>query len=223
MILHFCPANGEGASLALRQAQLFESIGGRSVITSYDPAFAKLSDGRKVEYHKGGKWEVALRVLGPKPDADYIALWDDDIDPTHFDPGLFLSIMRANELDVAQPSIKSVGEFITHPITAWRDPVELSRHAGKQVVGRLTSFVEIMVPVFTRQAWTEICQYIPDAGFSGWGLDYVPFRRRGIVDATPVNHTRRPQSTGKADLGNFMRKHYFMTYHPAQHGYLAPP
>jgi hypothetical protein len=57
-------------------------------------------------------------------------------------------------------------------------------------VGRLTNFVEIMVPVFTRDSWAEFCSYLSPASLLGWGMDSLLLGRKGIVDSMHVVHTR---------------------------------
>ena len=64
-----------------------------------------------------------------------------------------------------------------------------------------------MAPVFTREAWQEFYAYLDPENRSGWGYDYIPLGRKGIVDALPVVHTRPVQSinsTSEKDLGKFL-------------------
>jgi hypothetical protein len=97
-----------------------------------------------------------------------------------FDPLRFVRIMQANRLEMAQPAIHSP-HGLSHAITRhrpcpppWRDPDGVT---VLPVVGRLTNFVEIMAPVFSRQAWREFYSYLDPANQSGWGYDYIPLGR----------------------------------------------
>jgi hypothetical protein len=105
--------------------------------------------------------------------------------------------MRLNRLDMAQPAIESPFGVV-HEITARRPspPPRLGPNGSpaRTIVGRLTNFVEIMAPVFTREAWREFYGYLDPENQSGWGYDYIPLARKGIVDALPVIHTRPFQS-----------------------------
>jgi Protein of unknown function (DUF707) len=138
----------------------------------------------------------------------------------------FAGIMRANRLDMAQPSIQSP-HGLSHAITKhrpcqapWRDPDGKTVHP---VVGRLTNFVEIMAPVFTREAWREFYGYLDSENRSGWGYDYIPLGRRGIVDAMPVVHTRAVQSINGAsetEIRRFLDDQGLFRYAPTDQGWL---
>jgi len=71
----------------------------------------------------------------------------------------------------------------------------ISHHVTKQVTGarwRRTGFVEVQVPIFSRAAFADCSRLFVEAGPAGWGLEsYWGARFRcGILDATPVRHTR---------------------------------
>lgn len=91
------------------------------------------------------------------------------------------------------------------------------------VVGRLTNFVEIMAPVFTRGAWREMFSYLAPENRSGWGYDYIPLGRKGIVDAMPVVHTRAVQSNNgdsQAEIRRFLDSQGLFRHTHAEHGWL---
>lgn len=116
--------------------------------------------------------------------------------------------MEINRLDMAQPSIQSP-HGLSHGITKHRPcPPPLRHPDGKtthSVVGRLTNFVEIMAPVFTREAWKEFYGYLEPDNRSGWGYDYIPLGRKGVVDALPVVHTRAVQSINRQSENEIRR------------------
>lgn len=140
---------------------------------------------------KGIKWEFMKKYLTPERCAgyDYIFAWDDDIDPLDFSFARFVDIMRRNDLEIAQPGI-SPDSFVN---------VKLTR-AQAGMTGRFTDYVENMVPVFTRQAWTRYWDIIEEGKCRwGWQLSSTcrsacGYRRMGIVDEEPVAHTRPCQS-----------------------------
>lgn len=156
-----------------------------------------------VLHQKGAKWRHARNHLSAeKVDAyDFIFVWDDDIDVTHFSLSKFLEIMTKNRLDIAQPAL-SKDSYFSHEIVVVRN----------NSVGRLTDFVEVMVPVFTRSAWNKLREMIP-TNYCDWGqpLDYylmalTQCHRMGIIDATPVKHTRPISSTMRGEVLNDIKK-----------------
>lgn len=147
---------------------------------------------------RGYKWQLAMRHLHPDVVAkyDYIFLWDDDLAVGDFDAQRFVKIMAKNFLTMAQPSITSPHD-IAHGITQCRELTSLlSDENGERydVVGRMTNFVEVMAPVFSREGWREFYSYLVPENKSGYGYDYIPLARKGIIDVMPVVHTRAVQS-----------------------------
>lgn len=118
---------------------------------------------------------------------DYIALPDDDLMLTWRDWNEMFAVCREHRLDLAQPALSPTG-YVTHPVTA-RD----ARHRL-----RFTSFVESMVPVFSRAALRLCAPTFRDA-VAGFGLDNVWPKliggagvrdRIAIVDDIHAVHTR---------------------------------
>ena len=77
--------------------------------------------------------------------------------------------------------------FFSHEVTLKKENVR---------IGRFTGFVEIMIPVFERNAWNNFWKDIMIAS-NGWGWGYDLFakskcgyKRMGIIDCEPVCHTR---------------------------------
>ncbi len=137
---------------------------------------------------KGYKWQFMKKYLTPTfcESYDFVFVWDDDIDIEGFSYKNFLNIMMRNNLEVAQPAL-SPKSYYSHKITL-QNP--------KYNIGRYTDFVEIMVPVFTKEAWKKFWFMIePDYNFWGWGYDliaksYCSFKNMGIVDCEIVTHTK---------------------------------
>jgi hypothetical protein len=198
------------------------------LLLQYDESELTVPDNVRVIHDAGYKFPLALRHLHPDAVADYdfIFFWDDDLGVRDFNPEKFAQIMLVNRLDMAQPAIVSP-HGLSHSITEhrpcpppWRSPDGRSVHP---VVGRLTNFVEIMAPVFTREAWREFYDYLDPENRSGWGYDYIPLGRKGIVDAMPVVHTRAVQSinaASEAEIRRFLDNQGLFRHAPVEQGWL---
>jgi hypothetical protein len=118
---------------------------------------------------------------------DRIWLPDDDLLCSGRDINRMFHLSRKYGLDLSQPSlVNGPGSHINHPVTAQRP--------GGGV--RLSPFVEIMCPLFSRRA-LEICIGSLKEAISGYGLDHLwpsflgrSATRIGIIDAVAVAHTR---------------------------------
>ncbi len=167
----------------------------------------------------GQKWH-GLHALLTRTDFwrsyDHIWLPDDDLAADQGAIDRLFDTMHACELVLAQPAL-SWGSFHSHAITV--------RHPSFTV--RLTNFVEIMAPCFSRDA-LERCLPTFTESLSGWGLDFAwpalldPGERIGIVDAAEVTHTRPvggPSYARLRDEGVSPHAEYARTL--ARHG-LAP-
>ncbi len=163
---------------------------------------------------KGLKWFFMKKYLTPEfcKKYSYFFIWDDDIDVEHFSYEEFIKIMKANRLELAQPALE--GGNATHEITLKR----------KKGIGRLVDFVEIMVPVFTQQAWIRWWYMMEsDTNFWGFGYDdlarsFCGYKRMGIIDAQAIHHMNPPQyeidrsKTMRRVLEgkDFLKKYYFL-------------
>ena len=227
-ILYVSPVGGLAKELLPAMLNAFQNAGADCLLLLYDEAELILPPNVRVIRDGGYKWQLAIQHLHPNTIAiyDFIFFWDDDIEMDGFDPVRFVKIMQENRLEMAQPSIQS-RHGLSHGITRHRacplpvrDPDRLTMH---RVVGRLTNFVEIMVPVFTRDAWREFYSYLEPGNRSGWGYDYIPLGRKGIVDALPVEHTRPVQSiNGKSenDIRRFLDDQGLFRHPPVDQGWL---
>jgi len=116
---------------------------------------------------------------------DYIWFPDDDLLIDGADINLMFALAKRFDLALTQPSLAS-GCFINHRITEQQKDCRL----------RFTSFVEIMAPLFTREALAVVA---PSFGLnqSGYGLDHLwpallgsPVSRIGVIDELAMVHTR---------------------------------
>lgn len=226
--LYASPAGGAAAELLPGVLEGFLTAEADCLLLQYDEADLAVPREAKVIHDKGYKWQLALKHLHPDSveDYDFIFFWDDDLGVENFDPLRFLRIMRSNRLAMAQPAIQSP-HGLSHAITRHRPvPPPLRAPGGEAaypVVGRLTNFVEIMAPVFTREAWREFYSYLDPDNRSGWGYDYIPLGRKGIIDVMPVVHTRPVQSINGAsevDIRRFLDSQGLFRYAPVEMGWL---
>jgi hypothetical protein len=136
----------------------------------------------------GPKWS-GLRTLLNDWDGwrayDYIWLPDDDIVATGDTITRMFAVARGVGLDLFAPALHESSPY-THFIT-------MKNHS---FFGRWVGFVEIMVPGFSKAALETL---LPTLDLSttgwGWGLDslwpkLLNYENVGIVDGTPVIHTR---------------------------------
>lgn len=156
--------------------------------------------------HRDGynKWDFAREFLVPDlvRDYDFLFAWDDDLDLSPFDPDEFLAVVSRNCLELAQPALTR-DSYYSHSITLQQPGI-----------GRLTDFVEVMAPVWTRDAWPRWYRMLTPDNPWGWGYDLAArsacgYQRMGIIDCTPVRHlkplTRLPEQF--ADLRQFFNDH----------------
>ena len=146
-----------------------------------------------VHYCKGSKWEGLSAFFQANPSIwqayDYIWLPDDDLSSDVANINQFLQIVAQERFDLAQPGL-------THN-SYW------SFLITRQVKGlryRVSNFVEVMAPLFSRSAFA-VCVDTFAENKSGFGLDFLwrtllKGRKIGIIDQTPVFHTRPVGSAG---------------------------
>jgi hypothetical protein len=226
-LLYVSPVGEASRSLLSETLRVFKLAGADILLLHYDDSDLPFPSDARIIRDRAGKWQLALRHLDPSllEDYDYVFFWDDDLDTTGFDPLRFVRLMMRNRLDMAQPAIRSPFP-LSHQITKFRPcPTPLKTADGDiyPIVGRLTNFVEIMAPVYTRKGWLELYPYIDPASASGWGLDYVSVGRQGIIDALPVVHTRAVQSgnaSSMRDLRSFVESQGLMIHPAVEMGWL---
>lgn len=227
-LLYVSPVGAAAGDLLPKALEVFRGAGADCLLLQYDEAELAVPDGVRVIRDRGYKWQLGLRHLHPDAIAeyDYVFFWDDDMGTAGFDPIRFVKIMQTNRLEMAQPAIKSP-HGLSHAITKCRPcPMALRSPDGETfhpVVGRMTNFVEIMVPVFTRKAWAEFHSYLDPDNRSGWGYDYIPVGRKGIVDLLPVIHTRAVQSMNsesEREIRRFLDAQGLFRFQPIEEGLL---
>ncbi|CAL0329929.1 unnamed protein product [Lupinus luteus] len=168
-----------------------------------------------VSAHKQTKWWYAKRFLHPDIVApyDYIFLWDEDLGVENFNAEEYLKIVRKHGLEISQPGLDSAKKVCWN-MTRRRDNSEVHKETQEKpgkckypTLPPCAAFVEIMAPVFSRDAWRCVWHMIQNEFVHGWGLDFA-FRRCvepahekiGVVDAQWVVHQGIPSlgNQGKA-------------------------
>ncbi len=226
-LLYISPVGAGGELMMAKTLDVFQNAGADLLLLQYDEAELSLPQEALVIRDRASKWQLAARHLHPDQiaDYDYVFFWDDDLDTTGFDPQRFVRLMKHNRLEMAQPAIQS--EFpLSHAITQQQPcppPLRGMDDTHHPIVGRLTNFVEIMAAVYTREAWRQIHGYVDPLSWSGWGLDFVPLGRKGIVDIMPVIHTRPVQSGNSEavdEFKTFINNHGLIAHHAVNQGWL---
>ncbi|KAK7379507.1 hypothetical protein VNO80_04969 [Phaseolus coccineus] len=173
-----------------------------------------------VSVHKQTKWWYAKRFLHPDIVApyDYIFIWDEDLGVEHFDAEEYLKLVRKHGLEISQPGLepnkgltwqmtKRRGDREVHKVT-----VEKPGWCSDPHLPPCAAFVEIMAPVFSRDAWRCVWHMIQNDLVHGWGLDFALRRcvepaheKIGVVDSQWIVHQGLPSlgnqgesQTGKA-------------------------
>jgi hypothetical protein len=164
---------------------------------------------------KGIKYSLlheAALSLGPAlGHYEYVWLPDDDIAADTARVNRLFELAAEFQLAVCQPAIGQ------------GDVSFRSLRANPQYLLRYSRFVEIMCPMFSREALKRVLPTFK-LNVTGWGLDWLWASMFGpeelaVIDATPVHHTR-PLATGGVhsrfaamgvdphqELTDLMRKH----------------
>jgi hypothetical protein len=116
---------------------------------------------------------------------DYIMFPDDDLDMSWSDINTAFAVCREYGLQLAQPSLDPSG-FVNY----------LTTRQNTSYLLRFVSMVEVMTPIFSRQA-LRACVHSFDLTASSFGIDYVwsklvqgPQTKIAIIDKVAVRHTR---------------------------------
>ncbi|XP_019160916.1 PREDICTED: uncharacterized protein LOC109157468 isoform X2 [Ipomoea nil] len=169
-----------------------------------------------VSVNKQTKWWYAKRFLHPDIVApyEYIFIWDEDLGVEQFDAEEYIRLVKKHGLEVSQPGLEAHKEVgITWQITK---QIKGNTEVHKETTERpgwcwdphqppCAAFVEIMAPVFSRNAWRCTWHMIQNDLVHGWGLDFALQRcvespaheKIGVVDAQPIVHQGIPSLSVK--------------------------
>jgi len=141
---------------------------------------------------------------------EYIFIWDEDLDLSHFNALRYIELVKKHGLEISQPSLDA-SRGTTWQMTKHRGDVEVHKVALERPgwcpdphKPPCAGFVEIMAPVFSRKAWRCIWYIIQNDLVHGWGLDFALRRcvtepaheKIGVVDEQWIIHV------GVPSLGN---------------------
>lgn len=143
-----------------------------------------------VHRYKGGKWDGLHDFFMQNPQVldqyDYFWLPDDDVEASAASVNQFIRIAIEQGLQVCQPTLTWQSDY-SHLITVHHPNFLL----------RYTNFVEIMVPLLTRDLMKRTLRRMENS-MSGFGFDFIwpswtddPRRNVAIVDAVQMHHARK--------------------------------
>ncbi|XP_042512025.1 uncharacterized protein LOC122087100 [Macadamia integrifolia] len=164
------------------------------------------------------KWWYAKRFLHPDVVAayDYIFIWDEDLGVEHFNAENYLKLVKKHGLEISQPGLEP-NNGLTWQMTKRRGDSEVHKETLEKPgwcsdphLPPCAAFVEIMAPVFSRQAWRCVWHMLQNDLVHGWGLDFALRRcvepaheKIGVVDSQWIVHQVIPSlgRQGEADAG----------------------
>ena len=147
----------------------------------------------------GPKWAGLRELLNAWNgwrEYEYIWLPDDDVLTTAENINRFFSTASALQWELCAPALHEDSYYAHY-----------STMRNRNCTARRIGFVEIMVPCFSRAALERL---LPTLALSttgwGWGLDSVwpkllDYQRMGVIDDTPVLHTRPVGAFRDPELG----------------------
>ncbi|XP_044489365.1 uncharacterized protein LOC123213826 [Mangifera indica] len=169
-----------------------------------------------VSARKQAKWWYAKRFLHPDIVAayDYIFIWDEDLGVEHFNAEEYLKLVRKNGLEISQPSVdphnspwqmtKRRCESEVHKVVE-----EKEGYCSDPLKPPCAGFVEIMAPVFSRDAWRCVWYLIQNDLVHGWGLDFAihkcvepAHKKMGVVDSQWIVHQKVPSLGNQGETQN---------------------
>ncbi|XP_006852374.2 uncharacterized protein LOC18442089 [Amborella trichopoda] len=164
------------------------------------------------------KWWYAKRFLHPDIVApyDYIFIWDEDLGVEHFNAEKYIELIRKHGLEISQPGLDP-NRGLTWQMTKRRGNSEVHTETEERPgwcsdphLPPCAAFVEIMAPVFSRDAWRCVWHMIQNDLVHGWGLDFAlrkcvepAHEKIGVVDSQWIVHQVVPSlgNQGQSDNG----------------------
>lgn len=168
-----------------------------------------------VSARKQTKWWFAKRFLHPDIVApyDYIFVWDEDLGVDNFNAEKYIDLVKKYRLEISQPGLEP-NSSLTWRMTERRNDSEVHK-ATEEKPGWCTEphlppcagFVEIMAPVFSRDAWRCVWHLIQNDLVHGWGLDLAfqqcvqpAHEKIGVVDAQWIVHKQVPSLGNQGEI-----------------------
>ncbi|KAG4198734.1 hypothetical protein ERO13_A05G104200v2 [Gossypium hirsutum] len=171
-----------------------------------------------VSVKKQTKWWYAKRFLHPDVVSayEYIFIWDEDLGVEHFNAERYIELVKKHGLEISQPGLEP-NNGLTWQMTKRRGDREVHKVTEEKPgwcsdphLPPCAAFVEIMAPVFSREAWRCVWYMIQNDLVHGWGLDFALRRcvepaheKIGVVDSQWIIHQVIPSlgSQGKSEDG----------------------
>ncbi|CAL4896116.1 unnamed protein product [Urochloa decumbens] len=178
------------------------------------------------------KWWYAKRFLHPDIVSayEYIFIWDEDLGVEHFNAEEYIKLVKKHNLEISQPGLEP-DRGLTWQMTKRRGDREVHKDTEERPgwcsdphLPPCAAFVEIMAPVFSRDAWRCVWHMIQNDLVHGWGLDFAlrkcvepAHEKIGVVDSQWIVHQVVPS------LGNQVRRNtlcfYFLQIDSYNHNY----
>ncbi|KAJ9176309.1 hypothetical protein P3X46_011639 [Hevea brasiliensis] len=171
-----------------------------------------------VSVRKQTKWWYAKRFLHPDIVApyDYIFIWDEDLGVDHFNAEEYIKLVKKHGLEISQPGLEP-NKGLTWQMTKRRGDREVHKITEEKPgwctdphLPPCAAFVEIMAPVFSRNAWRCVWHMIQNDLVHGWGLDFAlrkcvepAHEKIGVVDSQWIVHQTVPSlgNQGQSENG----------------------
>ncbi|XP_039004281.1 uncharacterized protein LOC120131344 [Hibiscus syriacus] len=171
-----------------------------------------------VSVKKQTKWWYAKRFLHPDVVSayEYIFIWDEDLGAEHFNSERYVQLVKKHGLEISQPGLEP-NNGLTWQMTKRRGDQEVHMVTEEKPgwcsdphLPPCAAFVEIMAPVFSREAWRCVWHMIQNDLVHGWGLDFALRRcvepaheKIGVVDSQWIIHQVIPSlgNQGKLEDG----------------------
>ncbi|XP_009804487.1 uncharacterized protein [Nicotiana sylvestris] len=170
-----------------------------------------------ISVRKQTKWWYAKRFLHPDVVAayDYIFIWDEDLGVEHFNAEKYIRLVKKHGLEISQPALEP-NSGLTWQMTKRRDDREVHKSTDEKPgwcsnprLPPCAAFVEIMAPVFSREAWRCVWHMIQNDLVHGWGLDFALRRcvepaheKIGVVDSQWIVHQFVPSLGNQGESEN---------------------
>ncbi|KAJ4915153.1 hypothetical protein Rs2_00703 [Raphanus sativus] len=167
---------------------------------------------------KQTKWWYAKRFLHPDVVSayEYIFIWDEDLGVEHFNAERYIELVKKHGLEISQPGLEP-NNGLTWEMTKRRGDRDVHKETQEKPgwcsdphLPPCAAFVEIMAPVFSREAWRCVWHMIQNDLVHGWGLDFALRRcvepaheKIGVVDSQWIIHQVIPSlgSQGESEKG----------------------
>ncbi|XP_021632862.1 uncharacterized protein LOC110629947 isoform X2 [Manihot esculenta] len=170
-----------------------------------------------VSVRKQTKWWYAKRFLHPDIVApyDYIFIWDEDLGVEHFNAEEYIKLVKKHGLEISQPGLEP-NKGLTWQMTKRRGDQEVHKITEEKPgwctdphLPPCAAFVEIMAPVFSRNAWRCVWHMIQNDLVHGWGLDFAlrkcvepAHEKIGVVDSQWIIHQTVPSLGNQGESQN---------------------